>query len=61
MKKIALAAVVASLIGSSAFAGNIIEPIIEPQVIVEQTTSSSASGLIVPLLMLAVIAATFAN
>jgi len=61
MKKIALAAVVASLIGSSAFAGNIIEPIIEPEIIIEETSSSSASGLIIPLLLIAVVAAIASN
>jgi len=61
MKKVAIAAVVASVFASSAFAGNIIEPIIEPQIIVEETSSSSASGLIIPILLIAVIAAIAAN
>lgn len=58
MKKIALAAAV-SLAATSAFAGNLAEPIVEPEVIVEDTTSS-AGGIIVPLLLLVLVAAAVA-
>ncbi len=55
MKKIALAAAF-SVAASTAFAGSYVEPIIEPEVIVEDTASSGA-GIIVPLLLLALVAA----
>ncbi|MEL6957427.1 MAG: hypothetical protein AAGL89_00580 [Pseudomonadota bacterium] len=59
MKNIALAAVFAGA-ASTAFAGNMAEPVMEmaPVVVVEETTAgSSASGLIVPLILVALIAA----
>lgn len=59
MKKFALAAAL-SFAASSAFAGGVVEPTMEPEII-ETTTSSSASGVIVPLLLLLVIAAAAAN
>lgn len=59
MKKFALAAAL-SFAASSAFAGGMVEPAMEPEII-ETTTSSSASGVIVPLLLLLVIAAAAAN
>jgi hypothetical protein len=55
MKKIALAAVFA-LAGTAALAGNLREPVVEPQVVVAHS-SSSASGVVVPLLLLVVLAA----
>lgn len=57
MKKIALAAAL-SLAATSAFAGGLVEPVTEPEV-VETTTqaSSSAGGIIVPLLVLLLVAA----
>jgi hypothetical protein len=48
MKKIALA-VAFSVAASSAFAGGMAAPVLEPVVIVEET-SSSAGGIIVPIL-----------
>ena len=59
MKKLALAAAV-SFAATSAFAGNIIEPVMEPEVIVEET-GGTAGGIVVPLLLLAVIAAVAAS
>ncbi len=56
MKKLALAAAL-SVAASTAFAGNISEPIVEPEVIVEDTSSSSNGGILVPLLALILIAA----
>lgn len=50
MKKLALAALVA-VAGSAAMAGTIIEPIIEPEVIVAHS-SSSVGGIIIPILLL---------
>jgi hypothetical protein len=55
MKKIALAAVLA-VAASSAFAGGYSEPMIEPEVIVEDTTSSAA-GIVVPIVALILFAA----
>ena len=55
MKKIALAAAL-SLAATSAYAGGIVEPVMEPAVIVEESTPGTA-GFVVPLLLLAVVAA----
>ncbi len=59
MKKLALAAAL-SLAATSAYAGGPIEPIMEPEVIVEET-GTSPGGIIVPLVLLAVIAAIAAS
>jgi hypothetical protein len=59
MKKIALAAVL-SVAATTAFAGGMAEPIMEPE-IVKAATSSSSGGLIIPLLLLLVIAAAASN
>lgn len=59
MKKIALAAAL-SVAATTAFAGTMEEPMIEPMIIVEDT-SSSAGGWIVPVLFLAVIVAAVAS
>ncbi|TKA95671.1 hypothetical protein FAZ78_15610, partial [Cereibacter changlensis] len=45
-----------SVAATSAFAGGMVEPIMEPAV-VEAQTSSSAGGIVVPLLLLVVAAA----
>ena len=59
MKKLALAAAL-SVVATGAFAGGVIEPaVIEPVVIVEDT-SSSAGGILVPVLALILIAAAVA-
>ena len=55
MKKFALAAAL-SVATTSAFAGGLVEPVMEPEVVARET-SSSAGGIIVPLLLLLVIAA----
>ena len=55
MKKFALAAAL-SVAATTAFAGGMSEPVMEPEV-VEAATSSSSGGIIVPLLLLLVIAA----
>ncbi|GGO33645.1 hypothetical protein GCM10010991_23320 [Gemmobacter aquaticus] len=59
MKKFALAAAL-TLAASTAFAGGMVEPVMEPEV-VEQATSSSAGGVIVPLMLLLVVAAAAAS
>ena len=55
MKKIALAAP-AVLASTQAFAGNIVEPMMEPEV-VEAATGSSGGGLLIPILLLLFLAA----
>ncbi len=62
MKKFALAAAFAG-VASTAFAGNTAAPIIETPVpvIVEETAgSSSSAGLIIPLILIALVAAAVA-
>ena len=59
MKKLALAAVL-TVAASTAFAGGMAEPVMDPAV-VEATTSSSAGGIVVPLLLLLVVAAAASN
>jgi hypothetical protein len=59
MKKFALAAAI-SLAATASFAGGMVEPVMEAEV-VEATTSSSAAGIVVPLLLLLVIAAAVAD
>lgn len=57
MKKIALAAAL-SVVATGAFAGNIIEPIAEPEpVVIQEDTSSSAAGIVVPILAVILLAA----
>ncbi len=46
MKKLALAAAL-SVVATGAFAGGYVEPVIEPVVVVEDT-SSTAGGILVP-------------
>lgn len=56
MKKLVLAAAL-TVAASTAFAGNMAEPVMEPVVIVEEAASSSAAGIWVPLLLIAIVAA----
>lgn len=60
MKKLSIFALVAGLSASSAFAGGVAEPVMEPEV-VAAATSSSAAGVIVPLLLLLVVAAALSG
>lgn len=59
MKKLALAAAL-TVAANTAFAGGMVEPVMEPEV-VKASTSSSAGGIVVPLLLLLVIAAAASN
>ncbi len=63
MKKLVLASVVAGVTATGAYAGGhggkYADPIIEPEVIVEDT-KKSAAGIVVPLLLLVVVAAAVA-
>jgi len=58
MKKLALAAAL-SIVATGAFAGGYVQPVMEPVVIVEDT-SSSAGGILGPILALILIAAAVA-
>ena len=62
MKKLALAAAL-SVAASTAFAGGMAQPVMEPAPVVAEVTktSSSAGGLVVPLLLLLVLAAAAAS
>ena len=60
MKKI-LAATLALTIAAPAFAGGIAPVVIEPEVIIEETGTSSANGIIVPLMFLLLVAAAVAS
>ena len=60
MKKFALATAL-TLASTSAFAGGIAEPVVEPEVVEAKSTSSSAGGIIVPVLVLLLIAAVASN
>ena len=62
MKKIALAAAI-TLTASTAFAGGMNQPVVEPAPVVDTTTTTSSSngGLVVPLLLLLVVAAAVAS
>ncbi|MBL4929107.1 hypothetical protein [Fuscibacter oryzae] len=59
MKKIALATAL-SLASTTAFAGGVVEPVMEPEVVAAKTTSSSG-GILIPLLLLIVVAAAIAS
>ncbi|WP_172327731.1 hypothetical protein [Mangrovicoccus sp. HB161399] len=59
MKKFALAATLA-VAASASFAGGLEEPIVEPEVIVEETSGTGAAWII-PVLLLAVVAAVAVN
>lgn len=56
MKKFALAAAF-TLAASTAFAGNLSDPIIEAEPVIVEETSSSAGGILVPLLFIVFAAA----
>ena len=62
MKKFVLAAAFAGA-ASTAFAGNVSEPIMEmaPVVVMEETAGSSSAGLIIPLILVVLIAAALAD
>lgn len=60
MKKILLSAAAVALISGQAFAGGMAEPMMEPEVIVEEAASSSG-GFILPLILLALVALALAN
>ena len=58
MKKIALAAAL-SVAATTAFAGGLAEPVMEPAVV--EAGTSSSGGVVVPLLLLVLVAAAVAS
>jgi hypothetical protein len=58
MKKIALAAAL-SVAATTAFAGGMVEPVMEPAVV--EAGTSSSGGIILPLLLLVAVAAAVAS
>jgi len=62
MKKIALAALAFTAIAATtAVAGNMAAPVMEMAPVVEEAAGSSAGGLLVPLIMLALVALAIAG
>lgn len=58
MKKLALAAVLAAT-ASTAFAGGLVEPVQEPEVVEAQAASSG--GILIPLLIVLLVAAAVSS
>jgi len=56
MKKLVLAAALTAA-ASTAYAGNMAEPVMEPVIVVEEAASSSAGSIWVPLVLIAIVAA----
>jgi predicted short-subunit dehydrogenase-like oxidoreductase (DUF2520 family) len=59
MKKLALAALIVVAGTAATMAGSYVDPVIEPEVIVAHT--SSASGIVIPLLILLLVAVAVLN
>ncbi len=49
------------MIATPTFAGGLAEPYMEPDIIVEDTTSSSRAGILIPILAILLIALTAGN
>ena len=60
MKKLALAAAL-TLSATTAFAGGMADPVMEPAPVEAKSASSSAGGIIVPILLLLLVAAAASN
>ena len=57
MKKVILAAALI-IMGSTSFAGNMTEPVMEAPIIIEETAqASSSSGILLQLILIALVAA----
>jgi hypothetical protein len=61
MKRLALATAISLSLAPSAFAGGMAEPVMEPEVVVEEAKSNSSGGWLVPLLLLVLIAAAVSS
>jgi len=55
MKKFALAAALSVAAATTANAGTLVDPIVEPEIIIEEAATSSSAGILVPLLLLIMI------
>jgi hypothetical protein len=53
--KLIKATAIALVLASPTFAGGLAEPVMEPEVIAEDTTTSSRAGIIVPILAILLI------
>ncbi len=60
MKKIAIAAAIVAVTATTGFAGGFDAPVMEMAPMVEVTEGSSAGGWVVPLILLALVAAAVA-
>jgi len=60
-KTLITGAIICSLTATSGFAGNLAEPVMEPEVIVKESTGSSGGSMLVPVLLLVLIAAAAAS
>ncbi len=52
MKNIILGTIFALTAASAAQAGALVDPIVEPVVIVEEATTSSSAGILIPILLI---------
>ncbi|MCU0854739.1 MAG: hypothetical protein MUF63_07520 [Rhodobacteraceae bacterium] len=57
MKKVIAAAALSALVTQPALAGGMAEPVMEPEVIVEETAAGTGGGWVVPLVLIALAAA----
>lgn len=55
-KTVFAVAAIAGLTASTAFAGGMEEPMMEPEIVVEESTGSSG-GFVLPLMLIAIVAA----
>ena len=60
MRKLIGTTAILAVLASAAFAGGLVEPAMEPEVVAERT-SSSAGGILIPLLILILVAAAVAS
>jgi hypothetical protein len=59
-KTLTTAAAIVLVAASPVFAGGMAEPIMEPEVIVEETAAGTGGGWVVPLVLIALVAAVAA-
>ncbi len=57
MKKAVCAMAVITLMSQSALAGGMAEPLMEPEIIAQETAAGTGGGWVIPLILIAVIAA----
>lgn len=60
MKTIAAIALAVS-IATPAFSGALVDPIVEPEIIIEEAGTSSSAGLLIPILLLVLIGVALAG